>query len=64
VPNVLRLKMPVKLGLKLGAVIGLHDVHAERQAANHFVNEEDGRALVARIVDPSGLESGCSRRWL
>jgi len=51
VPNVQRLEVPVELGLELGTVIGLHDVHAERQSAQHLVDEDNGRTLVARIVD-------------
>jgi hypothetical protein len=43
--------VPVELGLKLGTVVGLHHVHAERQSAQHLVDEDNGRTLVARIVD-------------
>ena len=40
-----------KLGLELGAVVGLHDVHAERQPPQDVVDEADRRALVAGVVD-------------
>jgi hypothetical protein len=36
----------VELGLELGAVIGLDDVHPVRQAAKDLVDELHGRALV------------------
>jgi hypothetical protein len=51
VPDIAHLEMPVKLRLKLGAVIGLDDVDAERQSARYVIDELDGRALVTRIVD-------------
>src|SRR4030095_1473560 len=51
VSDIQRLEMPMKLGLKLRTVIGLHDVDAERQASKHLVDEQDGRALIARIVN-------------
>jgi len=50
--------MPVKLGLKRRAVVGLHHVNAERQPANHFANEEDRGALVARIEDLQDANPG------
>jgi hypothetical protein len=40
--------MPVELRLELGAVVGLHHVHAEWQAAEDFVDELNGGAWVAR----------------
>jgi hypothetical protein len=43
--------MPAKLRLKLRAVIGLHDVDAEWQPVLHLVDEADGGALGARVVD-------------
>ena len=58
VPDVHRLEMPVELRLKLGAVIGLHHVHAEWQPTTHLVDEEDGRALVAHIVDLQHSNAG------
>src|SRR5688572_25095066 len=51
VANVLRLEMPVEFGLEFGAVVSLDDEHSKRQATEHFVDEPDGGALVARIVD-------------
>ena len=41
----------MELGLEFGAVVGLHDVDAEWQAAEDFVDEQPGRALIAGIVD-------------
>ena len=38
-------------GLELGAVVRLHDVHAEREPTNDFIDELRGRALIAGIVD-------------
>ena len=49
--DVQRLKMPVKLRLKLRAVISLNDVDAKWQSPHDFVGEVDSRALVARVVD-------------
>src|SRR6478735_12597955 len=49
--HVARLHVPVKLRLKLGAIVGLHDVNTERQPLQDSVDEADGRALITRIVD-------------
>jgi hypothetical protein len=43
-------EMPMELGLELGAVVRLHDEHAERQAVQDFVDERDRRALGAGVV--------------
>ena len=51
VPNIEVLEVPVELRLKLGAVVGLHHVHAKRQSTDVLVDELHGRALVARVVD-------------
>src|SRR5262245_57529616 len=51
VPNVELLEMPVEMGLEFGAVVGLDDVDAERQAAEDVIDELDGCALIAGIVD-------------
>jgi hypothetical protein len=40
VPHVLRLEVPVELGLEFGAIVGLHDVDPKRQAAEHIVDED------------------------
>jgi hypothetical protein len=48
--DVLALEMPVELGLELCTVVGLHDKSAERQAMEHFIDEPNGRALIARVV--------------
>jgi hypothetical protein len=39
VPNIEALEVPVELGLELGAVIGLHDMHAKRQPADDLVDD-------------------------
>ena len=44
--DVEALQMPVKLRLKLGAIIGLDDVDAERQSADHVIDEVHGGSLV------------------
>src|SRR5689334_20615127 len=44
-------QMPMKFGLKLGAVVCLNDVDSKRQAANHLVGKTDGRALRAVVVN-------------
>jgi hypothetical protein len=48
----------MELRLELGAVVGLHDVNAKRQALSHFVDESNGGALVARIVDLEDADAG------
>src|SRR5262245_21918521 len=63
VPDVESLEMPVKLRLKLATVVGLHDVHAEWESAEDLVDEQLGRALVARVVhfqdaDPGAIVDG------
>jgi hypothetical protein len=58
VPDVLRLKMPVEFRLELSTVIGLDYEHSERQAAEHFVDEPDGGALVAGVVDLQDPNAG------
>ena len=47
-PNIEALEVPVELRLELSAVVGLYHVHAEWQAAEDFVDELNGGALVAR----------------
>src|SRR6188768_795698 len=39
VSDVQRFEMPVELGLKLRAIVGLHYLNTERQTAKHFVDE-------------------------
>jgi hypothetical protein len=51
VPNIQTLQVPVELRLKLSAVVRLHHVDAERQPVPDVVDESDGGALVARVVD-------------
>jgi hypothetical protein len=63
VPDVSRLEVLVELRLELGAVVGLHHVDAKRQTSKNFVDEQDRRALIARIVDlqhtnPSAIVDG------
>ena len=43
--------MPVEMGLKFGAIVGLDDMYAKWQSPEHFVDELNGRALVAHIED-------------
>ena len=49
VSDVLRLQMPMKLGLEFGAVVGLYDEDPKRQASEDVVNEADRRGLVAGV---------------
>ena len=49
--DVERFDMPMKLGLKLGAIVGLDDVHTEREPSQDLVDKPDRRALVTRVVD-------------
>ena len=58
VANVAPFEVPVEFRLELGAVVGLHDVYAEGQAAEDLVDEECGCPLGAGIVD---LEDANSR---
>src|SRR6187551_3155823 len=51
VPDVLRLQVPMKLGLEFGAVVGLHDEDTKRQASEDVIDEADRGGLVARIED-------------
>jgi hypothetical protein len=48
----------VESRLKLGAVIRLDDLHAKRQAPTDFVDEPDGRALVAGVVHLEDANAG------
>ena len=50
--------MPVKLRLELDAVVGLHHVHPKRQAGHDVVHEENGRALIERVVDLQDANAG------
>jgi hypothetical protein len=51
VANVEFFQVPVELRAELGAVVRLHELDAERQAANDLVGEVDRRRLVARVVN-------------
>jgi hypothetical protein len=44
--------------LELGAIVGLHDVDAERQPTNHVVDEFDGRSLIAGVVNLQHADPG------
>jgi hypothetical protein len=48
-PDIAFFEMPVEVGLKFGAIVGLHDVDAEGQAPEDVVDEGDGRPLIARV---------------
>jgi hypothetical protein len=50
VANVERLGKPVELRLEFGAIVGLQDVNAERQATDDSVEELHRRPLIAGIV--------------
>src|SRR5262245_18292449 len=41
--------MPMKVGLEFGTVVGLDDQDAEREPAQHFIDESNRRPLVAGI---------------
>ena len=41
--------MPVKVGLELGAIVGLNDKDAEGESPEDVINEGDRRALIARV---------------
>src|SRR6516164_5563899 len=58
VPDVELLEMPVELRLKFGAAVGLHDVDPKRESTPHLVNELDGRALIAPVIDLQHANSG------
>src|SRR5688572_442714 len=57
-PNVAVLEMPVELRLKLGAVVGLNDVDAKRQAAQDIIDERDGGPLRTGVVDLEHANAG------
>ena len=46
---VLVLKVPVKPRLELCPIVGLYDENSEGQPANDFINELNGRLLIAGI---------------
>ena len=41
----------MEVGLEFGAIVRLDHTDAERQAAPDFVDEPDGRSLIAGVVD-------------
>jgi hypothetical protein len=41
----------MELRLEFCTVVGLHDMHAKWETAQHLVDKLDGRALVARVED-------------
>jgi hypothetical protein len=51
VANVSFFEMPVEVGLEFGAIVGLDDVDAERQATQDVIDELDGCPLIAGLVD-------------
>ena len=48
-PDVVSFEVPMELRLELGAIVGLNDVDAKREAPPHLVHEADRGALVARV---------------
>ena len=58
VADVTLFEMPVKVGLEFGAIVGLHDVDAEGQAAEDVVDECDRRALIAGVEDFQHANAG------
>jgi hypothetical protein len=56
VPDALVLDMPVKPGLELMAVVGPDFLDAERERADHMVDEIDGVGLGVPVVDPEGAD--------
>src|SRR5688572_6803878 len=58
VTNVFGLEVPVKLRLKLGAIVGLHHVHAKGEAPQDTVHKADGRVLIAGIKDLEHADTG------
>jgi len=58
VADVAFFEMPVEVGLKFGAIVGLNDLDAERQATEDVVDECDGRPLIAGVVDLQDADPG------
>jgi hypothetical protein len=56
--DVERLEMPVEMGLEFSAVVGLNHVDAERQAPEDVIDECDGGALMAGVVDLEHANAG------
>jgi hypothetical protein len=50
VADIAFLQVPMKLGLELGPIVGLDDVHTKRQPAYDLVDELNRRSLVAGVV--------------
>jgi hypothetical protein len=50
--------VPMELGLEIGAVVGLHDLDAKRQALQDVVEELDSGLLIAARVDPQHTQPG------
>ena len=51
-------EMPVKVGLELGASIGLNDKDAEGESPEDVINEGDRRALITRVKDLQHAKAG------
>jgi len=49
VADVEGFEMPVKVGLELGAIVGLNDKDAEGESPEDVINEGDRGALIARV---------------
>ena len=50
-PDVQAFDVGVEAGLEFGAIVGLNHADAERQATPDFVEELDGRPLIAGVID-------------
>ena len=51
-------EMPVKVGLELGAIVGLNDKDAEGESPEDVINEGDRRALITRVKDLQHAKAG------
>jgi len=50
--------VPVEACAELGPVVGLDDLHPEREPLQHVVQELDGGVLVAPVIDAQDSEPG------
>ena len=50
--------VPVEAGAEFDAVVGLNDLHPEREPLQHIVQELDGRLLVELGIDPQDPQPG------
>jgi hypothetical protein len=57
-PDNQRFGVPMKLGLELSPVVGLQDQDTKGQSLSNLVQEADGRALLAGIVNLQYPDTG------